>query len=266
MASDRNFDTLAERFEKQIYGTDKGRIRTTLILDDLKHHIDWLQPTSTPTINSRHIVDAGGGTGLFCANLVKSTEHTVTLCDISTEMLKRAKTNFEVIAPASTVKFHHLPAQQLPETLEQPADLVLFHAVIEWLENPQHVVQSLAQTVKPGGWFSVLFYNRQSLIWRHLMMGNFIYTNNDNVRLQGNGKTLTPDNPQEPETVQQWLINEGLEVKAWTGIRTIHDNMRPHDRERSSFEDILEAERIYGRREPYRNLARYIHFLCRKPE
>lgn len=262
MSADRNFDTLAERFERQIYGTDKGRIRTTLIREDLEKHINWI---NTPANTTHHIIDAGGGTGLFSAELTRETQHKVTLCDISREMLNRAERNFEDISPNTDLTVLHTPIQNLPEHTGHTGDLVLFHAVIEWLENPEQVLKTLAKTVKPGGWFSVLFYNKRALIWRHLMMGNFVYTNNPGARLKGNGKTLTPDNPQNPEDVESWLLSENFEIKARTGIRSVYDNMRPHDLKRSKFEDILKAESIYGRQEPYMNMARYTHYLCQKP-
>ncbi|WP_155161114.1 methyltransferase domain-containing protein [Sansalvadorimonas verongulae] len=262
MSADRNFDTLAERFERQIYGTDKGRIRTTLIREDIETQVGWL---TSPDASPYQIIDAGGGTGLFSAQLTKGQPHKVTLCDISREMLNRAERNFQDISPATDLTVHHIPIQELPDHTGSTGDLVLFHAVIEWLENPEQVLKTLAKTVKPGGWFSVLFYNKRALIWRHLMMGNFVYTNNPGARLKGNGKTLTPDNPQNPEDVESWLNEEGFEIKARTGIRGIYDNMRPHDLKRSKFEDILEAESIYGRQEPYQSMARYIHYLCQKP-
>ena len=261
MTADRNFDTLADRFERQIHGTDKGRIRTSLIRDDLLKNILWLSDAPA----SHHIIDAGGGTGLFTAELVKDTYHQVTLCDHSKKMLIRAERNFASISPNTPLNLFHTPIQELPKHSSQQGDLILFHAVIEWLEHPEQVLRQLSSMVKPGGWFSVLFYNRRSLTWRHLTMGNFQYTNDPNARLKGNGKTLTPDNPQNPEDVERWLSEEGMSITARTGIRSVFDNMRPHDRERSSFEDILKAEEIYGRQQPYIDMARYIHFLCQKP-
>ncbi|CAM3688804.1 methyltransferase domain-containing protein [Parendozoicomonas haliclonae] len=260
MLADRNFDTLADRFERQIYGTDKGRLRTELIREDLSL-IPWLDNPE-----GQHIIDAGGGTGLFSAQLSQGKALQVSLCDLSAEMLKRAERNFSDIAPETSVNIIHAPIQELAQHQSNPGDLILFHAVIEWLADPKAVFEQLAQQVKPGGWYSVLFYNKRALIWRHLMMGNFVYTNNPGARLQGNGKTLTPDNPQILEDVEQWIEEAGLEVKAKTGIRAVYDNMRPHDLQRSSFADILEAERIYGRQKPYLDMARYIHILCRKPD
>ena len=260
MLTDRNFDPLADRLERQIYGTDKGRIRNELIREDLFAHIPWLAATS-----GQHILDAGGGTGQFSAQLAQGRDVHITLCDLSAEMLKRAEKNFAQMTPATQVTLVHTAIQQLGEHRPEQADLVLFHAVIEWLADPEQVLTTLAKQIKPGGWFSVLFYNQRALIWRHLMMGNFIYTNTPGAKLQGNGKTLTPDNPQTLETVQAWVARAGLTVHACTGIRSIYDNMGSHDRKRSRFEDILAAERVYGRQPPYRDMARYIHLLCQKP-
>ena len=272
-SNDRNFDHLAERFERQIYGTDKGRIRTAMVRDDLCQHISWLKESllkepdmSSPlTTRPHHIIDAGGGTGLFSAELARDYYVNVSLCDLSSQMLQRAQKNFDDIAPQTTVNIHHAPIQDLDKHITQPGDLVLFHAVIEWLQDPQQVLRQLCTLVKPGGWLSVLFYNKRALIWRHLMMGNFVYTNYPEARLQGNGKTLTPDNPQLLEDVEHWLAEENLTIHARTGIRAIYDNMRPHDLKRSRFEDILAAEQLYGRQRPYLDMARYIHLLCQRP-
>ncbi len=262
MPADRNFDHLADRFERQIYGTDKGRIRTTLLQEDLCQHIPWLDHSDP---NSYHIIDAGGGTGLFAAELASTHKFKVSLCDLSGEMLSRARVNFAERAPQTPVQFIHAPIQALHQHVQEPADLVLFHAVIEWLENPEQVLRQLSTLVKPGGWFSVLFYNKRALIWRHLMMGNFVYTNHADARLRGNGKTLTPDNPQLLEHVEQWLQDENFTIHARTGIRAVYDNMRPHDLKRSHFDDILAAEQRYGRQSPYLEMARYIHLLGQKP-
>ncbi len=262
MPTDRNFDNLADRFERQIYGTDKGRIRTALLQEDLCQHIPWLNKVET---KSHQIIDAGGGTGLFAAELARNSNVTISLCDLSAEMLNRAKVNFAERAPQTPVEFIHAPIQALDLHVHEPADLVLFHAVIEWLQNPEQVLRQLSTMVKPGGWFSVLFYNKRALIWRHLMMGNFVYTNHPDARLRGNGKTLTPDNPQLLEDVEQWLGEENMTIHARTGIRAVYDNMRPHDLKRSHFDDILAAEQRYGRQHPYLEMARYIHLLCQKP-
>ena len=40
------------------------------------------------------------------------------------------------------------------EHLDEPVDLVLLHAVLEWLKDPREVLNSLPTLTRPGGWLS----------------------------------------------------------------------------------------------------------------
>lgn len=39
-------------------------------------------------------------------------------------------------------------------------DLILCHAVLEWLDDPKSAVRDLARLVKPGCRMSLMFFNR----------------------------------------------------------------------------------------------------------
>jgi S-adenosylmethionine-dependent methyltransferase len=82
-------------------------------------------------------------------------------------------------------------------------DLVLCHAVLEWLAEPRQTLLGLFPFVKAGGILSLLFYNRHGLLFQSLVVGNFDY-----VRLGLRKKrqtALTPTNPQLPEQVYDWI-------------------------------------------------------------
>lgn len=57
--SDRNFDDIADKFSRNIYGTTKGKIRQAVIWEDLQQLLT-LFPNRT-----LRILDAGGGEGYF---------------------------------------------------------------------------------------------------------------------------------------------------------------------------------------------------------
>lgn len=54
---DRNFDDIAEKFTRNIYGTTKGQIREAVVWQDLDALLTRLKP------GPLRILDAGGGDG-----------------------------------------------------------------------------------------------------------------------------------------------------------------------------------------------------------
>ena len=254
MTNDRNFDDLARRFTDNIYGSPKGRIRLAILQEDLDSLL-FRFPANTPL----RILDAGSGLG-YMALYLAQRGHAVVLCDHSTEMLQRAKQLFTEQAPAAKVTFIESPVQALQQHVRGQFDVVLFHAVLEWVSEPQQTLQGLLRFLRPGGYFSLLFYNRNSLVMRNLLRGNFRKLAAD--QFAGDPKSLTPTNPLIPEDVLGWLAASGLTVLARTGVRIIYDYLSREIREQRSFEDILEMERRYCRQEPFIALGRYMHVLA----
>ncbi|MFX6209449.1 methyltransferase domain-containing protein, partial [Acinetobacter baumannii] len=74
--------------------------------------------------------------------------------------------------------------------LTEPYDLVLCHAVLEWLAEPHAILPVLHQLCAPGGWLSLAFYNRDALIYRNLLKGHFRKLRKE--RFAGEGQSLTP--------------------------------------------------------------------------
>ncbi len=49
--------------------------------------------------------------------------------------------------------------QDIAQHLETCVDLILFHAVLEWVADPLSVLQTLWSMLRPGGTLSLMFYN-----------------------------------------------------------------------------------------------------------
>jgi S-adenosylmethionine-dependent methyltransferase len=254
---DRNFDPFHQRLKKNVYATVKGRLRLEILWRDLLGQIPQLE-SDEPL----EILDAGAGMGNFSQRLLQHGHHLL-LCDVSEKLLQEAQQNLASPADQQNVRFVQAPFQQLADDHAEAFDLVLSHAVLEWLAQPEPGIRALQQLIKPGGWLSLLFFNRNSLIYRHLLNGNFKKIRSG--ELSGEGKYLTPDNPLPPEQVLQWLTDSDLEIVCYSGIRTFVDFMHRDMRDKTAFDDLLEMELRFSRQEPFRSLARYLHVICRKP-
>ncbi len=249
--TDRNFDPLVEKFEQRIYGTLKGQLRLALLQEDLA------TLRNGPTLN---VWDAGCGLGQMALWFAEAG-HRLTCCDISGRMLERAQAAFDEARLQAT--FHHGPAQEMAERLP-PQDLVLFHAVIEWLARPLETLAQVADRVKPGGHLSLLFFNHHALVYRNVLRGSWRLRYVLEEKWLGKGKKLTPPHPQKPEALIAWLENHGFTIEAHTGIRVFHDYPDETVPAATGLNELIAVERKYCREPTFRNMGRYIHLLAKR--
>lgn len=214
MKHDKNFDTLIDRFERKVYATDKGQWRLKLLKEDLQN-LYQQAPLK--------VWDVGCGFAQI-SQWLAGQGHQLTLCDISKKMLARAQAGFE--QAGLEAEFHHQSAQILASQLDE-FDLVLFHAVLEWLADPLHTLKTIAGKVKSGGHLSLLFYNRNAMIYSNALKGGWRIPNLLNDSYLGKGHRLTPPNPQYPHEVLNCLTHKGFEVIQHTAIRVFHDYLNP---------------------------------------
>jgi len=248
---DYNFDAMAEKFEKSIYGTFKGEWRLRLLQEDMQklYQSEPLQ-----------VWDAGCGLGQMALWFAKRG-HRLTCNDISFKMLQKAQTLFE--KESCSAQFIKASAQDVAKEISKQ-DLVLFHAVIEWLADPLETLEIVAERVRPNGYLSLLFFNQHSLIYRNALKGTWRLRTVLEERWYGRGKKLTPPHPQTPETIEAWMKEHGFEIEAYTGIRVFHDYMEKEVLEKTDMNELLEMEYRYCRKPTFRNMGRYIHILAKR--
>ncbi len=254
--SDHSFDGLSEKFAQNIYATSKGKIRTAVVWRDLEQGLK--QAGNRPL----RILDAGGGFGFFAQKLA-ALGHDVTLCDLSSDMLELASQQMTEKGLTDRIWLVHCPIQDLPQHISGTFDLIMCHAVVEWLAQPKETLQELLRFLKPGGMFSLLFYNKDALLFQSLVVGNFDYIRAGLVKKRQ--QKLTPTNPQIPADVYQWLSEWDMNVLCRSGVRVIHDYMRHKEDQHKKFSDLLEMELKYCQQEPFVHLGRYMHVLAIKP-
>ncbi len=256
MSQDRNFDDLSQRFARNIYGSAKGEIRLAIVWQHLLKAL--------PQINAdRHlrILDAGCGFGQMGLRLA-DLGHTLVLNDLSENMLSVAREQFSQQQPQANVDFLHLPVQALSVDELGQFDLVLFHAVLEWLAQPKQTLKKLLGLIKPGGHLSLMFYNRDALVFRNLIRGNWRKV--ESGVLQGEEGGLTPYHPLSLQEVEGWLQEWRMPVLSHAGVRVIYDYMEKRLRDSRPLEETVRVEMEYACQEPYLHLGRYLHVVTEK--
>lgn len=257
MKKDTNFDQLAPRFQRNIYNSAKGRIRLAVLERDFQEALyEKLQ------MQSATVLDAGAGLGHFALQLAQKGAQ-LQLCDISAEMLHGARDKFvEAGVPTEQYTLTHCGLQEIAQHNRGPYDLILCHAVAEWLDQPEDVFSSLIPLLKDGGYLSLIFYNFYGLEFKNLLRTNFKRFDRDNFKSYRG--SLTPKNPLKPEEVLTMSEKYGLTLIVKSGIRVFHDYIfNKRDREREP-EALLQKELQCSRLDPYRQLGRYIHLLLKK--
>lgn len=252
LKEDRNFDQLIHRFDRVVYDTAKGSWRLKLLREDLQA----LYESREPLI----VWDAGCGFGQI-SHWLAGQGHRLTLCDVSESMLSRARASFE--QSGLSAEFHHAGVQQLAPVLPE-FDLVLFHAVLEWLVNPLETLKTVTSKVKRDGYLSLLFYNRNAVIYKNVLKGGWRWRQLLDDSYLGKGKKLTPPNPQYPHDVLNHLQESGFSVQKHTGIRVFHDYLADDIRADSSENALFDLEYRYCRLPAFRDMGRYIHVLTKR--
>jgi S-adenosylmethionine-dependent methyltransferase len=253
MKQDKNFDPLIDRFERKVYATDKGQWRLKLLKEDL------LNFTQHPPMT---VWDAGCGFAQISRWLAEHGHH-LTLCDISRKMLSHAQAEFE--QAGLNARFHHQPAQTLAAQLPD-FDLILFHAVLEWLADPLQTLKTIAAKVKPGGHLSLLFYNRNAMVYHNALKGGWRLPNLLNESYIGKGHRLTPPNPHYPHEIVNSLTEQGFKVIRHTGIRVFHDYLPPDALAQTDKQQLFDLEYRYCRLPTYRDMGRYVHLLLHRQQ
>jgi S-adenosylmethionine-dependent methyltransferase len=262
---DRNFDDLAHRFKKNIYGGLKGDIRLAVLNRDFAEYFPFAPFVKENGEKPLRVLDAGGGQGQFSLCLAQAG-HQVVICDISAEMLKLAQEEVCARGLQGNVEFVHCAIQELPahySSAVQGFDVVLCHAVMEWVANPPELLACLNQYLKPEGFLSLTFYNVHSLIYKNLLRTNFKKIHEQDYG--GARGSLTPINPLDPESVFSWVNQLPFDVLCTSGIRVFHDYIFDHENRERDPESVIALELAFSRKLPYQMLGRYIHMLMKKP-
>ncbi len=261
MADERAGDPwapLAERFVEGHYGSLRGRVRTHVVHEHLRHHLP------PPPVD---IVDIGGGAGNQSIPLA-ALGHRVTLVDPSPEMLRRAEQRLAREDPsvAGRVRLVRATGEEAPEVLAgETFGGVLCHGVLMYLDDPDPLVEALCRLTALGGVLSLVAKNVEVLAVRHVHEGDWaaaLAAFGSDRQVNGLGLDTRGDHV---EVLSGAIARYGIDPVAWYGVRLFTDGWTP-DRPPTDPEDlVLEVELVASRLDPYRRLSRLFHLLGRRP-
>jgi len=244
---DQYFDGIADKFNRNIYGTTKGQLRHLMLLEAMKPCL------STP----QRVIEVGGGAGQMAAALAMQG-HQVIMTDASADIIELARQHF--IACHVNVPVRQQSLQDINDI--NAFSLVVCHAVLEWLAAPLDALAQMTEQMCSGTYMSLSFFNKDAALFSNLIYGNFDYL--DRGMKVKNQVRLNPQHPLSPKEVMQALAGMDVSVEKVSGIRCFHDYLRDKSEQRSAFEQLLSYEKRYFQTEPFCWLGKYIHLLLRK--
>lgn len=259
--SDRSFDAIADHFEKKVYGGLKGDIRLAVLRRDIFEYVD---KTSQTLGRPLRILDVGAGLAQIAIELA-AQGHSLVINDISANMLEKAKINAEQAQTSDNIRWYVCPYQALVQQFTtdkiETFDLILCHALLEWLAEPADIMDFFNRHLTATGALSLCFYNPASFDYRNLIMGNFNLLDKTDYKAD-NKKSLTPNHPVAKQEVESWLQAHHYQVIVSSGLRVFHDYAPLKRGGHNDPEAVIRMELRYSQQEPYKWLGRYLHILA----
>lgn len=252
-----------ERFEPGVeawlsgLGMVRDAVRQELVSRQISSHLSALH-------GPLRVLDAGCGQGTQAVALAR-LGHEVVGIDLSDTLLETARSAAadESHEVQQRLKFEVGDLLALAEEHAESYDLVCCHGVAMYLPSLEDTVRALAGATHRGGLVSLLTRNRAGIAMRAGVTGRWTEAIAAfDARTYDNRLGIEAARADEPGEVQVALHRAGATTVAWYGVRLFTDHWG-QERPGSNFPDILAAEEVAGRRDPFRSVAALTHTIAR---
>src|SRR6202158_6274234 len=240
--------------------TPEGRLRLDLAFANLR---DFL-PQAT---RSLHALDLGCGTGALAVRLARLGLH-VTLLDASLPMLDFAKSAAREAGVSERIALKHGDAAQLATLFDAGSfELILFHTILEYVDDPGAVLRGAARTLRDrSSIISVLVRNQAGEVLKAAIQDGDLAATEHNLTAEWGHESLYGGRVRlfAAESLQAILLESSLAVTAERGVRVMSDYLPRRISRSNEYERIFELERKLGRRPEFAAVARYTHCLAHR--
>lgn len=246
-------------FFKENQTTPWYRLRYSISFANVQRHLDG---------RSLRFLDVGGGNGLDTIRYA-ADGHTVTLLDISSEMLKEARRNAEAYGVADRVTFCQADLADIPPLFPDPTfDVVLCHNVIEYIDDMPAMLRAMCHALLPNGLISIMGINRFSESYRQALQRldlNAAYSNLD-TRTYFTPVFETSIRLYAAEDLIPTLQDMGCSLVGRYGIRCVCDYIPDNETKTvpTFFAHLERLEHAMSDKYPYYLIARLYQVIARK--
>jgi SAM-dependent methyltransferase len=247
--------TAAEELWIDRLGRLRDIVRQELIAAQLREVVDERQ----------RVLDVGCGQGTQALILARSG-HDVIGLDPSEYLLAKFHESL-ADEPASLRERVHLvkgPGEAAPELAPGPFDVVLCHGVLMYLDNDRDILGALTQVSAQPALLSLVVRNglapamRPGLL-RHWDEAMTAFDSREYVnRLGLNARMHTP------AELNSILAPLGWHLDRWFGVRVLTDHLDEDAPSAVDLARIMAVEEEAGRRDPYRQVAAFLHLIYRR--
>ena len=244
---------------KELQDAPWGRLLHSVALANVQRHLGG-QPL--------HILDAGGGNGVEAIPLA-AQGHTVTLLDLTGEMLAEARRNAEAGGVMERMAFFQADLTAIPDLFpEAQFDLVLCHNVLQYAGDLGATTGAVCHPLRPGGLISVMCVNRYSEPYRQAVMQLDL----DAAYASLDAKTIfaytfgVPVQAYVAEDLVGPLEQAGCSVIGRYGVRCVNDYVLDNNLkyDPAFFARLERLEFALTDRYPYYLLARFFQLIASK--
>jgi S-adenosylmethionine-dependent methyltransferase len=242
--------------------TPEGRLRSDLAFANLR---DFLTLQAKDSLRA---LDLGCGTGATAVRLARLGVQ-VTLLDSSAEMLDIAQRAAREAGISEKIVVKHGDAAQLANLFPARSfDVILCHNLLEYVDDSVAVLRGSARALRDSSAiFSVLVRSQSGEVLKAAIQAGDLAGAENNLAADWGRESLYGGRVRlfRSDSLEAMLKAARLAVTAERGVRVIADYLPPRVSRSSEYERIFELERKLGSRPEFAGIARYIHYLARRP-
>jgi len=214
------------------------------------------------------LLEIGCGNG-YEGSLWRNVADEITLSDSSEEMLDMAKSLFESFGSQVKVNFIRANAKDIAEDVSGEFDLILFHNVIEYVQEPIAALKSIKGLLSSEGMLSLRHLNRYSNPFIPAMFENDLDTTISYLKSSRMKTSYGTEIDTFTKTqVNEYLQGAGFEIEKFYGVLALTGYMTDNERkfDPAFYNQLKEIELDMAGTFPYCDIARSgLFFAKHKP-